>query len=273
MSEEDDPQKVGFKRPPKSGQFKRGQSGNPRGSRKHDDWDVAAILDEEVKVRVGARMVKMSGFEFTARGLIRRALQDKNLPATIDFIRMCEKYKAIEPPAAIRRSSTILIPWGWDLEEFMAMLKKHGAPPWPGPRSGLTKADQQRVLEFLKADEEKKKKKKKEPGPRPRSVILKDLLDEMHSVQENGRQRRRSTRYLILRALRSHSFSKTRAARVVEDLLERYGRSELKPAGGLVILTEPPSTPEEIEQYNKMADEQQRQFREADCSKPGKYEK
>jgi len=273
MSEEDGPEKVGFKRPPKAGRFKPGQSGNPRGSRKHNDWDVAAILDEEVEVRIGARMVAMSGFEFTARGLIRRALQDKNLSATIDFLRMCEKYKALEPPAAIRRSSTILIPWGWGLEEFMAMFEKHGPPPWPGPRCGLTKADQQKVLEFLEAEKNRKKKKKKTPGPRTRSVILKDLLDEMHSVQKNGGQRRRSTRYLLLRALRSHSSSKTRAARVVEDLLERYGRSELKPAGGFAILTEPPSTPEEIEEYNKMADEYHRQFREADYSKTGKYEK
>jgi hypothetical protein len=271
MSKKDDSEKVGFKRPPKAGQFKPGQSGNPRGSRRHDDWDVAAILDEAVEVRVNGRKVKMTGFEFTARGMIQRALQDKNLQAAIDFLRMCEKYKAIEPPAARRRSSTILIPFGWGLEEFMVMLKKHGRPPWPGPRSGLTKADQQMVLEFLEA--EKNKKKKKTPGPRSRSVILKDLLDEEHSVQENDRQRRRSTRYLILRALRSHSFSKVRAARVVEDLLERYGRSELKPAGGLVVLTEPPTTPEEIEQFNKMADEQQRQFREADDSKTEKDEK
>jgi hypothetical protein len=253
---------VGKGRPPRNRQFKPGQSGNPRGSRKRNDWDVAAILDEEVVVQRGSRQVKMSGFEFTARALIRRALQDKNLQAAIDLLRMCERYNAIERPTLKRRTSTIVIPFGWSLEDFMAMLAKHGAPPWPGPRSGLTKADQKMVLEFLEAEENKKKKKA--DGPRSRAMILEDLLSEMHAVQENGRKRRRSTRYLVLRALRSHSFSgKMRAARVVEDLLERYGRSELKPAGGFLVVPEAPSTPEEIEQYNKMADEYHRQFREA----------
>ena len=263
MSDSDDSEKVGFKRPPKAGQFKPGQSGNPRGSRKHNDWNIAAILDEEVVVQRGSRQVKMSGFEFTARALIRRALQDKNLQAAIDLLRMCERYNAIERPTLMRRTSTIVIPFGWSLEDFMAMLAKHGAPPWPGPRSGLTKADQKMVLEFLEA-EEKKKKKKKADGPRSRAMILEDLLNEMHSVQENGRKRRRSTRFLILRVLRNHSFSgKMRAARVVEDLLERYGRSELKPAGGFLVVPEAPSTPEEIERYHKMVDEYHRQFREA----------
>lgn len=258
MSEEEDSEKVGFKRPPKAGQFKPGRSGNPRGSRKFNDYDVAAILDEEVAVRVGSRMRKMSGFELTARGLIGRALKGKSLQAAIDFVRLCEKYKAITPPSR-RQSSTIMVPFGWSIEEYQAMFAKHGAPPWPGPRSGLTKADVQLVRELLQP----KKKPKKPTGPRTRAMILEDLLNEKHYLSENGRRRRRSTRFLILRVLRQHSISgNMRAARMVEDLLERYGRSELK-RSGYALFPEAPSTPEEIEAYNKMVDEQQRQFREA----------
>src|SRR5690242_3263258 len=111
MSEEDGPEQVGFKRPPKAGRFKPGQSGNPRGSRRHNDWDVAAILDDEVVVQRGSRQVKMSGFEFTARALIRRALQDKSLQAAIDLIRLCERYNVMERPTLKRRTSTIVIPF------------------------------------------------------------------------------------------------------------------------------------------------------------------
>lgn len=257
MSEEGESEKVGFKRPPKAGQFKPGRSGNPRGSRKFDDHDVAAILDAEVPVRVGSRMRKMSGFELTARGLFRRALEGKSLPAAIDFVRLCEKYKAIAPPFK-RQSSTITVPFGWSIAEYQAMWAKHGPPPWPGPRSGLTKADVQLVREMLQP----KKKPERPEGPRTRAMILEDLLDEKHNLSENGRQRRRSTRFLILRVLRQHAISgNMRAARVVEDLLERYGRSQLK-RGGYAMFPEAPSTPEEIEEYEKMVSEQQRQFRE-----------
>lgn len=271
MSEEDDSEKVGFRRPPKAGQFKPRQSGNPRGSRKRNDWDVAAILDEEVEVRVGSRMRKMSGFELTARGLIKRALEQKNLQATIDFLRLCERYKAMRPPS-YRWPSVVVIPFGWDMEEFKAMLAKHGLPPWTGPRSGLTEADEKIVREYLEA--KKQKKSKKPAKPRTRAMILEDLLNETHSVSENGRPRRRSTRFLTLRVLRSHSISgNPRAARVVEDFLERYGRSEQKPQGGFLLVPETPSTPEQMEAYLKEVEEQQAPFRSAEYSKTGKYEK
>lgn len=271
MSGEDDSEKVGFRQPPKSGQFKRGQSGNPRGSRKHNDWDVAAILDEAVEVRVGGRVRKMSGFELTARGLIKRALEQKNLQATIDFLRLCERYKAIRPPT-YRWPSVVYIPFDWGMEEYKAMLAKHGLPPWPGPRSGLTETDEKIVREYLEA--KKQKKSKKSAKPRTRAMILEDLLNETHSVSEGGRPRRRSTRFLVLRALRRHSSSgNTRAARVVEDFLERYGRSEQRPPHGFLLVPETPKTPEQIEAFNKMCDEHHRQFREADYSNAGKYEK
>jgi hypothetical protein len=136
----------------------------------------------------------------------------------------------------------------------------------------LTEADEKIVREYLEA--KKQKKSKKPAKPRTRARILEDLLNETHSVSEAGRPRRRSTRFLMLRALRRHSSSgNTRAARVVEDFLERYGRSEQRPPHGFLLAPETPTTPEQIEAYNKMADEQQRQFREADYSKTGKPEK
>jgi hypothetical protein len=60
--------KVGYKKPPKATQFKKGQSGNPAGSKKAERIDdlrivTEAILDEPVVVREGGRVRRMTRLE------------------------------------------------------------------------------------------------------------------------------------------------------------------------------------------------------------------
>jgi hypothetical protein len=67
MSEQaKDNEPAGYKRPPKSGQFKKGQSGNPGGRPKRSgpiDIDFDQHLGEVFDVKVNGRQQKMSAKE------------------------------------------------------------------------------------------------------------------------------------------------------------------------------------------------------------------
>lgn len=73
---------VGYGKPPKATQFKKGQSGNPKGRRKkkrgdsgktHDVLDD--VLDELVTVRIGDIARKMTKREAILRALVNKALK------------------------------------------------------------------------------------------------------------------------------------------------------------------------------------------------------
>ncbi|MBL4544643.1 MAG: hypothetical protein JKP95_01895 [Oceanicaulis sp.] len=65
MSQDQSEYEVGYGKPPKATQFKKGQSGNPRGRPKMQPKDVAAhmsdLLAEKRPVRVDGKTVMMSG--------------------------------------------------------------------------------------------------------------------------------------------------------------------------------------------------------------------
>ena len=61
---------VGYKRPPKSGQFRKGRSGNPGGRRRKNGpvrVDAATILDETFRVSIGGLTRSMSAKEIEIR--------------------------------------------------------------------------------------------------------------------------------------------------------------------------------------------------------------
>ena len=67
---------VGKGRPPVESRFKRGQSGNPKGRRRKSRnmrTIVRSVLDEQMSVREGTRVRRMSAFEALVRTLLRRA--------------------------------------------------------------------------------------------------------------------------------------------------------------------------------------------------------
>jgi|ERR1043166_311268 hypothetical protein len=73
---------VGYKKPPKSHQFKPGQSGNPSGGpkgKKEEIEDVRimieAVLDEEVQIRSDGKVRTVSQVEAMFSALLRKALQ------------------------------------------------------------------------------------------------------------------------------------------------------------------------------------------------------
>jgi Family of unknown function (DUF5681) len=132
---------VGYGKPPKHRQFKRGQSGNPNGrpkAAKSGLTDIAAILDEPLTVRKAGATESMSPFEVSVRQLVKRALGKNDLKAILEFVRLCERYKLIAPlPPSEGGGPVLVVPKTWDWNEWLQMFEQHGPPPWPGKRPGL----------------------------------------------------------------------------------------------------------------------------------------
>jgi hypothetical protein len=67
--------------------------------------DIAAILDQPLTVKQGGTTRKMSAFEAGLRGLVKKALNNRDLRAILEFLRLCEKHGIIgAPPAALAGS-------------------------------------------------------------------------------------------------------------------------------------------------------------------------
>ena len=70
--------KVGYGKPPKSGQFKRGKSGNPKGRPKGSlklATDLAAELNEQITVREDGKSRRVSKQRALIKSLMAKALQ------------------------------------------------------------------------------------------------------------------------------------------------------------------------------------------------------
>jgi Family of unknown function (DUF5681) len=115
---------VGFGKPPKAYQFKRGQSGNSKGRpKKSGQTDVAGILGEPLTVTTAGMTREMSAFEIGARQLVKRALNKHDLKALLAFVELCENYGVMPPvPPAEAGGGVLVVPWDWD--EWRPMFEK-----------------------------------------------------------------------------------------------------------------------------------------------------
>ncbi|MEP2530922.1 DUF5681 domain-containing protein [Shimia sp.] len=78
MSDQQQDYEVGYGKPPKSGQFKKGQSGNSKGRPKAAKGILASLkreLETKIAVREGNREVCMSKAEAMAKQIIAKALK------------------------------------------------------------------------------------------------------------------------------------------------------------------------------------------------------
>ena len=105
--------KVGYRRPPKSGQFKKGKSGNPAGAPskpKQTPTDVAATLNEPITVKTSGGSKKMPAFEVGVRKLVQRGLKQGNLNAILEFLTLCESHRLLVPPPVEHGGGVIVAP-------------------------------------------------------------------------------------------------------------------------------------------------------------------
>lgn len=90
MSEKDQNYDVGYGKPPKSGQFKKGQSGNPKGRPKGAKGVKASLkreLTSPITVRERGREIKLSKAEVLAKGLMGDALKG-DAKARMEILRL-----------------------------------------------------------------------------------------------------------------------------------------------------------------------------------------
>ena len=90
--------KIGYKQPPKSGQFKKGQSGNPAGrpkGTKNLRTVVDTVANETVDLRENDKVKKVSKQLAIVKSLSAKAMQG-DVRATTEMIKLIERY--IEQP-------------------------------------------------------------------------------------------------------------------------------------------------------------------------------
>lgn len=99
MSEKDQDYDVGYGKPPKSGQFKKGQSGNPIGRPKGAKGVKASLkreLTSPITVREHGREIKLSKAEVLAKGLMGDALKG-DAKARMEILRLDDEFFGENP--------------------------------------------------------------------------------------------------------------------------------------------------------------------------------
>lgn len=255
---------VGYGRPPKQHQFKRGQSGNPKGRPKKqipDQISVVSFLDEPMKVTIKGRPEKLQAFEIGARRMVQKAVQERDARAAIELLKLCASLKVFKTPVQQSFPSVVIIPTRWDGDAWMTNFRKYGPPPWPGPDDGLTDEARTRAkqVEPIKAEDPRISALPRAKLPR-RNLLL-HLLMETHSVKENGVAQKYTTLELVIRVLKAQAIAPDlRAMRFLDKMLKDYGPPPPPARHPVIISYEQLSEEDWILQYG--TDETKRQLME-----------
>ena len=96
MSEKD--YEVGYGKPPKSGQFSKGQSGNPKGrpkGRKSLDTIIDDVFRRKVSLREGGKLRRISQIEALCRRILNDGLKG-NARATDQAIKLLQSITSLK---------------------------------------------------------------------------------------------------------------------------------------------------------------------------------
>ena len=127
---EEKPYRVGYGRPPAETRFKQGVSGNPKGRGKKTPSfsDVTEqVLNENVEMRIGDRVLRMSNRQALVRSAIRQALAGK--PRLLTVLPAIMRY---ESESLQGRGDANLNLAAEDEAILVDFLGRHKAPENPG---------------------------------------------------------------------------------------------------------------------------------------------
>lgn len=118
---------IGYRKPPKATQFKKGQSGNPKGAKKKTEIDdirlmIEDVLAEPITLREGERTITVSKLEAVFRAHRMNALKGDQR-ATKALFKLAKKGNLLSK--ARPRSNVALDPPGGSPEERMLIRAFH----------------------------------------------------------------------------------------------------------------------------------------------------
>lgn len=141
MPDDNDEYRVGYGKPPKHTQFKKGNSGNPFGrptkSKTELEHDPSSILAEPITVRTRGQTKQMSALEAGLRKKTQEALNTTSTRKLLKTIDMFEKAGLVRRPNESKHHPVLVIARRWDAGEFFEKFLHEGPPPWDGPDDGL----------------------------------------------------------------------------------------------------------------------------------------
>ena len=125
---------VGYGRPPKETQFRKGQSGNPKGRPKGSmsiGLRLEDALNEKVEVRDSNRIRKMAKVDVMIQGLIARAMKGDQ-QAVSTMMRLLKETGQVRPPETEPQTGGIVaFPLVATLEELEAYAETYEYPTDP----------------------------------------------------------------------------------------------------------------------------------------------
>jgi hypothetical protein len=157
MSDETEEKSVGYKRPPKSGQFKKGESGNPGGRRKKSgpiELDLDSIFNEVFPVKIAGQIHELSAKEVQIRQILKKAVDKKDFRSIAYLLDLFEKHGCIAEP--VRRNGGVLrLPNTMPFGMALLIAERHGLPEqwikrhiaWGRRQYEATMTDGERQLE------------------------------------------------------------------------------------------------------------------------------